>query len=138
MKFLIASVLFLFSGMAHAQMYECRSTTTPGAIYQQNVPCPPGTDARPRTPEEQRLRIKQEKEAAERNENDFAAMRNQVRLGMRKDQVLRAWGYPARTTTDTSTSGYSESWIYRCAPKSSRIVSIRFREEKASNIHWGC
>ena len=138
MNFLIASVLFLFSGMVHAQMYECRSTNPPGAIYQQNVPCPPGTDTRAQTPEEQRRRAKQEKEAVERNENDFAAMRNQVRLGMTKDQVMRAWGWPYRTTTDMSNSGYSESWLYRCAPKSSRTVSIRFREGKASNIHWGC
>lgn len=136
MNFLTGSALFLFSGMAQAQMYECRSAT--GSIYQQNAPCPPGTDTRARTPEEQRRRARREKEAAERNENEFAAMRNQVRLGMTKDQVLRAWGYPARTATDMSKSAISESWIYRCGPKSPRTVSVRFREEKASNIHWGC
>jgi len=119
-------------------MYECRSTAVPGQIYQQNTPCPPGTDTRPQTREEKRSRQKQEKEAAERNENDFAAMRNQVRLGMTQEQVLRAWGYPYRTKTDTSTSGTTISWVYRCAPRSSRTASVRFREGKASNVHWGC
>jgi hypothetical protein len=143
---LVAGMFLVLSGTAEGQMYECRSTTTPGQVYQQNVPCPPGTDTRPQTRENQLRREKQEKEAAGRAEkeaagraeNDLAAMRNEVRLGMTPDQVLRAWGYPYRTTTDTATSGSSISWVYRCAPRSTKIASVRFREGKVSNIHWGC
>src|SRR4051812_24801974 len=110
----VVSVRLLFAAAAiaaatagPAPMYESRSTATPGMIYQQNVPCAPGTDTR-RTPEqEKRVRQKMEAERQaqkQRTDNEYASMQREVRLGMTGEQVLRAWGSPQRVVRADSGS----------------------------------
>jgi hypothetical protein len=129
------------AGAANAQMYECWSNVTPGMIYQQNVPCPAGTDAR-RTPEQEKLsRQKLEAEQASRKQridNEMAALRKEVRIGMTAEQVQLAWGGPQRIVTN---EGGGERWVYYCPRlRGEALTSTRvyFRNGQVTTVSRAC
>jgi hypothetical protein len=149
---MIVRLLFAAAAIAAAtevcaQIYECRSTVTPGMIYQQNAPCAPGTDAR-RTPEQeqQEQRIRQKMEAEQQKEtrrvdNEFAATRREVGFGMTPEQVSRAWGSPQGVKTEESGPGITERWRYYCPRRRGEpLVStwVYFRNGQVTKINRGC
>ncbi len=127
-----------------AQIYECRSTVTPGQIYRQNVPCAPGTDTR-RTPEQDQ-QVRKKSEADQQREqrqtdNELASMRREVNFGMTTEQVVRAWSAPQRIVTEESAAGFAERWRYDCPRRRGEkpvYTWIHFRNGQVSKINRGC
>jgi hypothetical protein len=145
----LSRLLFAAASMAAAaevcaQIYECRSTLTPGQVYRQNVPCAPGTDTR-RTPEQER-QIRQKMEAEQqqetrRTDNELASMRHEVALGMTTEQVARAWGSPRRVVTEDLRAGTAERWSYHCPRRRGEpVVStwVHFRNGQVTKLNRAC
>jgi hypothetical protein len=96
----------LMASQAFAQMYECRSSTTPGQINQQNVPCAKGADARDISPAEQSRRRaeKMEQDKYERAVNDHNRIANTV----------VSWGNPTNVTTQAIGSETAQIYYWQC------------------------
>jgi hypothetical protein len=139
-KTLVAFILLVLAGSASAQIYECRMPS--GNIVQQSgVPCAPGTDTRDAGREADR-RKKQEQEARKvekAREMDFAADRREVRIGMTTEQVLRAWGNPARHVVEEKKSGTRQIWTWNCPDRRrGGSNSVVFQKGAVSAIRMAC
>jgi hypothetical protein len=139
---LCAALLFCLADGALAQRYECRSQTHPGQIIEQyGVPCAAGTDARWTPAQEAAWRRQQEQrqlKAERARDTSSAAFRGEVLIGMTSDQVLQAWGRPARTRTSESERYAYEHWIWKCVQRGAGSNTVTFRDGKVSSISKGC
>jgi hypothetical protein len=114
MKYLLGfAFAALMASQAFAQTYECRSSTTPGQINQQNVPCAKGADARDISPAEQSRR-RAEKMEQDKYERDANAYNKIVNEHNRIASVVMNWGNPTSAKTELFGSESGQTFYWDC------------------------
>jgi hypothetical protein len=104
------------------------------------VPCAPGTDTR--SPSLESLGRQEQERAQKRVQEDremeAAVLRREIRMGMTSEQVVRAWGNPARHRVDDEGGRTKETWYWRCADRRLGSNLIVFRNGVVSSITRSC